>query len=42
MLEKAAKANGHVMHLMTFKAKTIDYPKEMSIQPGSEEEARYI
>ena len=42
MLEKAAKANGHVMHLMTFKAKTIDYPKQMNIQPGSEEEARYI
>ncbi|WP_339252145.1 SEC-C metal-binding domain-containing protein [Sporosarcina sp. FSL W8-0480] len=42
MLEKAAKANGHVMHLRTFKAKTIDYPRQMFIQPGSEEEARYI
>ncbi|MGN7385722.1 tetratricopeptide repeat protein [Sporosarcina sp. SAFN-015] len=42
MLDKAAKANGHVMHLMTFKAKTIDYPKQMNIHPGSEEEARYI
>jgi tetratricopeptide (TPR) repeat protein len=42
MLEKAVKANGHVMHLMTFKAKTIDYPRQMNIQPGSEEEARYI
>lgn len=42
MLEKAAKANGNVMHLMKFKAKTIDYPKQMNIQPGSEEEARYI
>lgn len=42
MLEKAIKANSHVMHLKTFKVKTIDYPMQMTIQPGSEEEARYI
>lgn len=42
MLEKAVKANSHVMHLKTFKVKTIDYPLQMTIQPGSEEEARYI
>lgn len=42
MLEKAAKANGQVMHLRTFKVKTSDYPKQMFIKPGSEEEARYI
>lgn len=42
MLEKAAKVNGHVMHLKTFKVKTSDYPNQMYIKPGSEEEARYI
>lgn len=42
MLEKAVKANSHVMHLKTFKVKTIDYPLQMTIQPGSEDEARYI
>lgn len=42
MLKAAAQLNGHVMHLMTFKAKTIPYPRHQSIEPGSVEEARYI
>ncbi|KXH83867.1 tetratricopeptide repeat protein [Sporosarcina sp. HYO08] len=42
MLQTAAKVNGHVMHLMTFKAKTIPYPRYQELQPGSEAEARYI
>ncbi|MFC5589341.1 SEC-C metal-binding domain-containing protein [Sporosarcina soli] len=42
MLKAAAQLNGHVMHLMTFKAKAISYPRHQSIEPGSVEEARYI
>lgn len=42
MLNAATKLNGHVRHLMTFKAKTIPYPRFKAIEPGSEDEARYI
>lgn len=42
MLKLAAKANGHVINLMTFKSKTIAYPRYQEIHPGSEAEARYI
>lgn len=42
MLQAAAKLNSHVIHLKTFKAKSIEYPRYQSIQPGSVEEARYI
>ena len=42
MLKSAAQANSHVMYLMTFKAKPISYPRFQKIEPGSEEEARYI
>ena len=42
MLQAAAKLNSHVIHLKTFKAKSIDYPRYELIQPGSVEEARYI
>lgn len=42
MLALAREANSHVMHLMTFKAKSIAYPRYASIEPGGEMEARYI
>ena len=42
MLQTARKANGHVLHLQTFKTKPIPYPKLQEIMPGSEVEARYI
>lgn len=42
MLRVAAKANPHVMHLKTFRAKPIAYPRFQEIEPGSEAEARYI
>ncbi|CAM3140102.1 SEC-C metal-binding domain-containing protein [Filibacter tadaridae] len=42
MLQAAAKLNGHVHHLMTFKVQTIPYPKYVTVEPGSVEEARYI
>lgn len=42
MLVAAQQANGHVMHLQTFRVKPIPYPKFQDIEPGSVEEARYI
>ncbi|HJF31779.1 MAG TPA: SEC-C domain-containing protein [Sporosarcina psychrophila] len=42
MLNEASKLNGHVRHLMTFKAKTSPYPRHQAIEPGSSDEARYI
>ncbi|WP_342513374.1 SEC-C metal-binding domain-containing protein [Sporosarcina sp. FSL K6-1522] len=42
MLKLAAKANSHVINLLTFKSKTIAYPKYEEMQPGGEAEARYI
>ncbi|MBD7908705.1 SEC-C metal-binding domain-containing protein [Sporosarcina gallistercoris] len=42
MLKKASAANGNVMHLMAFRAQTIEYPRHERLEPGSKEEARYI
>ncbi len=42
MLQMATKANPHVMHLKTFHAKPIRYPRFQEIEPGGEAEARYI
>lgn len=42
MLQTAMKANPHVMHLQTFRVKPIAYPRFQEIEPGSEDEARYI
>ncbi len=42
MLQTAIGANSHVMHLQTFQAKPIAYPRFQEIEPGSVEEARYI
>lgn len=42
MLQTAANANSHVIHLKTFKTKSISYPRFQVIEPGSVEEARYI
>lgn len=42
MRKLAAKANSHVLHLMTFKVKPIPYPRYKTLEPGSEDEARYI
>ncbi|GEM_PF-5533526 len=42
MLKRASEANGNVMHLMAFRAQTIDYPRGIRLQPGSKEEARHI
>lgn len=42
MLQAAIQANSHVIHLQTFQVKPIAYPKFQEIEPGSEEEARYI
>lgn len=42
MLAVAQKANGHVLHLQTFRVQPIDYPKFQELEPGSKEEARYI
>ena len=42
MLKKASAANGNVMHLMAFRAQTIDYPRQERLEPGSKEESRYI
>jgi len=38
MLKAATKLNGHVRHLMTFKAKTIPYPRYKAIEPGTKTE----
>ena len=42
MLAAAERANGHVLHLQTFRVAPIAYPKFQELEPGSQEEARYI
>lgn len=42
MLKAAERANGHVLHLQTFRVAPIAYPKFQEFEPGSQEEARYI
>lgn len=42
MLKTAERANGHVLHLQTFRVASIAYPKFQELEPGSQEEARYI
>ncbi|WP_052245828.1 SEC-C metal-binding domain-containing protein [Sporosarcina sp. ZBG7A] len=42
ILKKASAANGNVMHLMAFRAQTIEYPRQQRLEPGSKEESRYI
>lgn len=42
MLAAAERANGHVLHLQTFRVAPISYPKFQELEPGSQEEARYI
>lgn len=42
MLKTAERANGHVLHLQTFRVAPIAYPRFQELEPGSQEEARYI